>query len=96
MTEYLYNAIRATSGDALEVCAKITDDYGSLIENGCYMTIYDKDGSTVIALQDGIFDNGIMKFNFDAVLIGNLKGCYWYTINYDGGAISFKQPIYFI
>lgn len=35
MIEYLYNAIRATTGDDITITADITDDNGKYIDSGC-------------------------------------------------------------
>lgn len=94
MVEYLYNAIRATSGEAVTIAAKITDDNGEVITSDSYLEIY----SDVELLEtiSGIYDGEMWDFIIPEATTKELKGRYWYCIKYGDCSLSFKQPIYFI
>lgn len=94
MIEYLYNAIRATSGEAVTIAAKITDDNGEIITSNSYLEIY----SDVQLLEtiNGIYDGEMWDFSIPEETTEKLTGRYWYCIKYNDSSLCFKQPIYFI
>lgn len=93
MTEILYNAIKAVAGEDINIIADITDAEGIDITSGCSIAFLDKDYS-IIAEYDGTYKNGEWTFNIPAAVTTDLKGRYWYSIKFDGGALSFAAPIY--
>lgn len=93
MTEILYNAIKAVAGEDINILAEITDSEGIDITSGCSIALLDKDYS-IIGEYDGTYKNGEWTFNIPAAVTIDLKGRYWYSIKFDGGALSFAAPIY--
>ena len=93
MVELLYNAVRAVGGEDINIIADITDSAGEDITSGCNIVFLDKDYS-IIGEYDGTYKNGEWTFNIPAAVTTDLKGRYWYSIKFDGGALSFAAPIY--
>ena len=93
MIELLYNAVRAVGGEDINIIADITDSAGEDITSGCSIVFLDKDYS-IIGEYDGTYKNGEWTFNIPAAVTTDLKGRYWYSIKFDGGALSFAAPIY--
>lgn len=95
MIEYLHDAIRATAGQDICVCAKITDDDGELITNVCSLMLHDDDNMLVSA--PGFLDEeGVWEFTIPAEATANLSGRFWYCICCDNTNLCFKQPIYLV
>ena len=93
MVELLYNAIKAVAGEDINILADITDSAGKDITSGCSIALLDKDYS-IIGEYDGTYKNGEWTFNIPAAVTTDLKGRYWYSIKFNGGALSFAAPIY--
>ena len=93
MTEILYNAIKAVAGEDINICAQITDAEGIDITSGCSIVFLGKDYS-IIGEYNGTYKNGEWTCNIPAVVTTDLKGRYWYSIKFNGGALSFAAPIY--
>ena len=93
MTEILYNAIKAVAGEDISIAAEITDAMNNPITSECSIVFIDKNFST-IGEYDGTYKNGEWTFNIPAAVTTDLKGRYWYSIKFDGGALSFAAPIY--
>ena len=95
MIEYLYNAIRATAGEAVIIAANITDDSGTVITDAkCKMALHDD--LALITNVDGVFVNEAWEFTIPADITRGLSGRFWYSISAEDNALCFKQPIYFI
>ena len=94
MIEYLYDTIRATSGQDICVCAQITDDNGVDITEDCSLGLHDDDN--VIAFVSGTYTDGEWDFIIPADLTKGLHGRYWYYITHDASMLCFKQPIYLV
>ena len=92
--EYLYDAVRATSGDDIVICAVITDDDGASVTDGCYLAFYDDENELTKVYGD--FDGEQWNFIIPADVTAGLSGRYWYTIGRNFADISFKSPIYLI
>lgn len=94
MIEYLYNAIRATSGEAVTIAAKITDDNGGAITSNSCLEIY----SDVELLETikGNYDSEVWAFTIPEATTKELKGRFWYCIKSGDSSLDFKHPIYFI
>lgn len=94
MIEYIYDAIRATSGEDISICALITDDDGENITDSCYLTLYnDTDELTKVY---GVFDEEQWTFTIPAAITDGLCGRFWYSIGRNYMDICFKNPIYLI
>lgn len=98
MVEYLYNAIRATAGDNIELAAIIQTASGESVTEGCHIMLFDTDETTLIATFDGEYIGGskdYWQFTIPAETTANRLGRYWYRICAENGSLCFKQPIYF-
>ena len=93
MIEYLYNAIRATAGEDVCVCSRITDDSGNVINNHAHLMLYDD--LLLLDTVDGSFDGKYWDFVIPGEITRGLKGRYWYCICVENSSLCFKQPIYF-
>ena len=93
MVELLYNAIKAVAGEDINILADITDSEGKDITSGCSIVFLGKDYS-ILGEYDCTYKNGEWTFNIPAAVTTDLKGRYWYSIKFDGGALSFAAPIY--
>lgn len=98
MVEYLYNAIKTTSGSIATITAIITEDNGNFITSGCKFVLHDKDGEKMIKELEGTYDENTNEWTFiiSAEITKELKGRFWYCIKHSGTNICFKQPIYFV
>lgn len=93
MTEYLYDAIHAVSGEDICIAAEITDVDGNNIESGCSLVVFDGDGSLYYKVG-GVYTNGVWTFTIPADISALMQGDYWYRIMYADGSLSFNAPIY--
>lgn len=91
--EYLYDAIRATTGEEVTISAVITDDDGAVITDSCYMTLYE--GVHELTKVYGAFDGEQWSFTIPTYVTVGLHGRYFYAIGRNFNDISFKTPIYF-
>lgn len=94
MVEYLYDAIRAASGQDIPVVAKITDEEGIIIAGGCTLTL--SDGDSAIIKVSGAFDGEQWIFTIPADVTEGKRGRYWYCISHNDVDLCFYQPIYLI
>lgn len=94
MIEYLYDAIRATSGEDIVITAEITDNDGSCINEACHLMLYDND--ELLTTVDGEIISNIWYFTIPAKATTGLIGRYFYCIYHHNSSIAFKQPIYLI
>ena len=95
MIEYLHSAIRATAGEDICICAKITDDEGAAIDNAhCHVMLYDD--LSLLATVDGACVDGAWEYIIPADVTRGLHGRFWYCICVDNTSLCFKQPIYLI
>ena len=95
MIEYLYNAIKATPGEEIVICANITDDEGEAITDcESYFIIY-KDDEEIFKMR-GFYDGVCWNYIIPAATTAEYKGKYWYCICSNGTTLQFKQPIYFV
>ncbi len=96
MVEYLYNCIKATSGEDAEICAIIEDDSGTAVTEGCGLRLFSNNVETMLCRVEGVYSNGIWTFVFPAEVTKNLEGRYWYCFCQGDRTLCFKQPIYFV
>lgn len=94
MVEYLYDAIRVSSGHDATITAKVSDDDGNPITEGCELMVYD--GDTLLFHIDGEYAEDTWFFTMPAEQSKGLNGRYWYCICIDSKDLCFKQPIYFL
>lgn len=92
--EYLYDCIRATSGEDINICAVITDENGTNITENCYVMLYDD--LMLLATINGVYNGEEWEFNIPADITSGRVGRYWYCICSNNNSLSFKQPIYLI
>lgn len=92
--EYLYNAIRASAGEEVCVCAEAFDEEGAAITENCSLLIHDDTGT--LWRGNGTYADDCWSFTIPAEVTENLKGRYWYCIRHNETRLCFKQPIYFV
>lgn len=97
MIEYLYDAIRATTGQDIHIAAEITDDNGIVITEGCYIDLFGPD-KELIASFNGEYsvENSEWIFTIPAEQTEGLVGRYFYRIAYNGQSLCFRQPLYLV
>lgn len=94
MTEFLYDAIHAISGEAIDIAAQITDADGNDIESGCSLVVFDGAYSWYYK-ADGVYADGIWTFTIPAEVSHDMcAGRWWYRVMYADGSLSFDAPIY--
>ena len=94
MIEYLYDAIRATSGQEIPVVARITSEDGILVTSGCSLIL--RDNEAKITEIDGTFDGEQWTFIIPADATADKYGRHWYCIRHNNVDLCFYQPIYLI
>lgn len=95
MIEYIYDVIKATSGEDITVSARITDEAGTCLTSGCGLRIFDKNEEFITRI-DGDCDGEMWSFIIPGELTKDMKGKYWYCMCQDGKALSFKEPFYLV
>lgn len=90
--EYLYDAIRATSGEDITICAVITDEDGTNITENCHVMLYDD--LMLLATINGVYDGKEWEFNIPGNVTSGKAGRFWYCICTNDNSLSFKQPLY--
>lgn len=97
MIEYLYNAIRAVAGQAIDITAYITDENEELVTENCDLNICNQDGTDVLLTKEGLYDvdNSVWHFLLAPEETKGFSGRYLYYIRHDDSNLCFKQPIYF-
>lgn len=94
MIEYLYDAIRATAGSDIQIAARVLDDLGNPIVEGCEF-ILNIDDETMITVG-GDYKDGIWTFPIPAEFTKGLKGRYWYCMRHNDEQLCFMNAIYFV
>ena len=94
MVEYLYNTIRAVSGEDITIYALITDDDEQVITTGCSLVLYNDEEELVSV--DGIYlpESLQWEFTIPANATSGRDGRYWYSVQHNNKSLCFKQPIY--
>lgn len=94
--EYLYNCIRATAGQDIEIAARITEDSGEAINDSCGLMLYSED--EMITKVDGelVSNEGYWRFILPAEITKGLIGRYYYSIYHNDKTLCFKQPLYLV
>lgn len=97
MIEYLYDTIRATAGDNVELAAKIQTASGEPVTDNCHIMLFDKDDN-LLGTYHGDYIGGskeYWQFTIPAEITAGKIGRYWYRICTPEASLCFKQPIYF-
>ena len=97
MIEYLYNAIRATAGKPICICAKVVGLEDQLITDNCSIMLHKPDG-TMFFSTPGTYleETEIWQFDIPASATTGLVGRYWYCLCHKEEDLCFKQPIYLV
>ena len=94
MTEYLYDAIVAVSGEDITVNAVITDDMGQAIKTGCSMVLCSDNDELIEVEGTYVLEDEAWEFTIPADTTTGLSGRYWYYMRHNESNLCFKQPIY--
>lgn len=95
MIEYIYDVIRASSGQPVGISARLTKEDGAPIETACELHLFDDD--KMIASAPGIYlGEGMWQFEIAAEATVGRTGRYWYCIGNDGHSLCFKKPLYLL
>ena len=94
MIEYLYDVIRASSGQPVGITAKLTKEDGAPIETACEFHLFDSDDKMLASAPGMYLGEGTWQFELAAEVTEGLKGRYWYCIGNDGVSLCFKKPLY--
>lgn len=95
MIEYLYDCIRATSGENLVINAVITETDGTPVENNCALMLY-SENEMIGSYEGKHYGRGVWEFIIPAEITNGLSGRYYYCICERDNKLCFKQPIYFM
>ena len=93
MIEYLYNAVRATAGEPIEIMAIVTAEDGTAITKGCKLKFYTTGEVTTV---EGVFINDQWSFTISAEVTKGKSGRFWYSIEANGKSLCFMTPIYLV
>lgn len=94
MIEYLYNAIRASAGTDIQIAAKVFDNAGTPIVEGCEFVLHIDDETMITVGGDYINDTWV--FPIPAEFTKGLKGRYWYCMKHHNEQLCFMNAIYFV
>lgn len=92
MIEYLYDAVKATSGENITIVARITDENGLAVTGSCKLELFNDE--KFITKVYGIYADELWSFTIPADATTGLYGRYWYSISARDSSLSFKEPIY--
>ena len=95
MIEYIFDAIKCTAGENVEVTAFITDEAGEFITENCGFMLHDKDGNMITKIE-GVCSDNLWSFIIPAELTKGLRGRYEYCIYDAKGTLCFRKPFYLV
>ena len=95
MIEDLYDAIRATAGNDVEITATIQDDTGALITDNCHIMLFDKERNLLSTFDGEYQGDGFWTFTIPATETKGKLGRHWYKICTPVSSLCFSQPLYF-
>ena len=95
MIEYLYDCIRATAGNDVDITAIIQDATGAPITEHCHIMLFDKEQKLLATFDGNYIDDGFWSFTIPATETEGKCGRYWYRICTPQASLCFTQPIYF-
>ena len=96
MVEYIYNAIRATAGQPIEVHVLAVNPDETLITEGCELAFHADDEEMTKVPGTFLADEGLWQFVIPADVTAGLFGRYWYCVMRNGENLCFKEPIYLV
>ena len=96
MIEYIYDVIRASSGQPITIAATLTKEDDTPITTPCYLSIYDENEERIVAIEGTHKGEGAWQFDVSAELTEGHKGKHWYCIGNDGASLCFRKPLYLI
>lgn len=98
MVEYLYDTIRAVSGQEIKINAYITDENENIISEGCYFVLHDGTGNEMLLRKNGnyVSESLCWEFLLAPEETKGLNGKYFYCIQHEDSNLCFKQPIYLL
>lgn len=96
MIEYLYNAVRAATGQDICICADIFNDEG-IVVSACQLNFFSPE-KELIASFDGTFNDETNEWSFiiPAETTQGLTGRYFYCISHNGQSLCFREPLYLV
>lgn len=94
MVEYLYDCIRATAGEDITITAKISEEDGTAIIEGCSLVLFDD--NEILVLVEGVYEENVWLFTIPADITEGLKGRCWYSVKYKDSSLCFAEPIYLV
>ena len=94
MVEYIYDAIRVSSGSGFMLEAEVKTADGVLITENVKLLI--SNGKSIVAKIDGEYYDEIWHFTANEETTAELKGRYFYCIRKGNEPLCFKEPIYFV
>ena len=95
MIEYLYDAIRATSGEDLVIDAVITETDGTPVDNKCALMLH-SENEMIGSYAGKYYGRGVWEFVIPTAETAGMSGRYYYSICENDNKLCFKQPIYFM
>lgn len=96
MIEYLYDAVRTSNKKNMTITAKITENDGTVITDGCVLRVFDNEGAQVLE-EEGTYYSDVQEWEFKFELPYNsARNRYFYTISHNGIDLAFKAPIYLV
>ena len=96
MIEYIYNIIKASAGENVEIAARIVDENGNAITEQVYFHLWDKDEKEMLISAPGKFVNEAWEFVVPGEQTKELKGRYLYCIGTQEKSLCFKEPFYLV
>ena len=95
MIEYLYDVIRAVSGQPIKVSAYITEEDGKTpITKDCCLFLYTDTEELYSVEGTYLEETNLWQFEVPAEATAGMLGRYWYYIQHNGTSLCFKKPIY--
>jgi hypothetical protein len=94
MIEYIYDVIRATSGQPFQITAKLTKDDNTPITTPCFLAIYDINEENIVSIEGTNAGDGLWVFPVPAEITKGRKGKHWYCLGNEGVNLCFKKPLY--
>ena len=95
MVEYIYDTVRATSGENFTICAVITDDDDVAITDNCYLALLDED-FTELCKTYGAYDGEQWDFTVPDYITQGHTGRHWYKIGRNDIDLCFRTALYLV
>lgn len=95
MIEYIFNTIKASAGNDIDVVAKITNDDGSPITLNCSMMLFDEEEGMIADVKGNYIDENWV-FSIPAEATEGRVGKHWYCVCYGSQNLCFREPLYLV